>query len=294
MPSDSISADNEYIFAISPFLKKSTSQWNFKLGLELLRNRAGGFHIYPNFNFGFAVVPSYINFFASLDGYLERNDPTKIIGINPYLSDFYYFGNLFRLPDTDHELIVTAGLKGSNGIGGRYLISASYSSINNMLFYLNCHNYFIPAVNVGTLFNIRGEISGKITNRLSFIGNANFYNYNFENKPWNKPAWDAKFGLNYNLRNKILAGAELTSMGKRTNFITGFYADESGGAGAYFYLKEVEMPTHFNLNFKAEYRYSKILSFWTKLNNVSLNDYYEWALYPTHRFMFMAGFTYSL
>jgi hypothetical protein len=55
-----------------------------------------------------------------------------------------------------------------------------------------------------------------------------------------------------------------------------------------------EMPAHFNLNLSAEYRYSKILTFWTKLNNISYKRYTEWVYYPTEGFMFMVGFTYSL
>ena len=307
MPSDSIYFDNEFIFALSPFLKKSTSQWNFKIGLEFLSDRAGNFHVYPDLNFGFTVVPSFINFFASLSGYLERNDPLKVVGVNPYLANTPFFGSdsvalsLFRLPDTDHELVVTAGLKGSNGIGGRYLVSASYSVINNMLFFSNVvspdnvtpkamGNYFIPIVDLGNIFNLHGEINGKISDKLLFNGSANIYKYNFENTPWNKPAWDAKFVLDYNLRDKILAGVELMATDKRTNAFNADYHSKNAG----YTLREIEMPSHFNINLKAEYRYSKILSFWLKCNNISFDDYYEWAFYPSHRFLFMAGFTYSL
>ena len=56
----------------------------------------------------------------------------------------------------------------------------------------------------------------------------------------------------------------------------------------------IDMPAHFNINLSAEYRYSKILSFWTKFNNISYNRYYEWAYYPSERFIGMIGFTYSL
>ena len=214
---------------------------------------------------------------------------------------------LFRsLPDTDHELIITAGLKGSNGIGGRYLVSASYSIIDKMLFYHSLvrypsggpinpppefGNYFMPSADIGNIFNLHGEINGKITDKLSFNGKANIYNYEFENKPWNKPAWDAKFGLDYNLRDKILAGVELTSIGKRTNAI---FNDRGWWGGMFSGFDEIEEPMHVNLNLKAEYRYTKILSFWLKFNNISFKDYYEWAFYPSHRFMFMAGFSYSL
>ena len=151
-------------------------------------------------------------------------------------------------------------------------------------------NYFMPIVDLGNIFNLHGEINGKISDKLLFNGSANIYNYNFENKPWNKPAWDAMFGLDYNLRDKILAGVELMATDKRTNAINADYHSKNAG----YTLREIEMPSHFNINLKAEYRYSKILSFWLKCNNISFDDYYEWAFYPSHRFLFMAGFSYSL
>jgi hypothetical protein len=56
----------------------------------------------------------------------------------------------------------------------------------------------------------------------------------------------------------------------------------------------VEQPVHVNLGLSAEYRYTRILSFWIKVDNVSWNRYYEWAYYPSQMFNFMAGFSYSL
>lgn len=53
-------------------------------------------------------------------------------------------------------------------------------------------------------------------------------------------------------------------------------------------------PVHVNANLSAEYRYTKILSFWLKINNIAFNRNYDWAFYPTQRFMMMAGLTYSL
>lgn len=302
LPADSISTDNSYIISVSPFVKKTSQLWNFKIGFEALRDRRNEFHIYPDIAFGFNVIPSYMSFFARLNGYLERNDPLKIISENPFLADRQFYATLpksllFSLPDTDHELIVSAGLKGNTGIGGTYLVSASYSLINSMLFYTNmvrpdtlAGNYFMFFSNPGELLNIHGEMTGKITDKLSFSALANYYEYSFDITPWNKPAWDASAGLNYNLRDKIIAGVGLTALGKRKNVINGVNFSRTAG----YDPEEVEMPWHINMNISAEYRYSKILSFWTKLNNIAYNDYYEWAYYPTQRFLFMLGFTYSL
>ena len=92
-----------------------------------------------------------------------------------------------------------------------------------------------------------------------------------------------RFGLKYNLRDKIIAGMEITVQGKRKMIVNG----ESLSSIPVPLLNPAvifEMPAHFNLNLSAEYRYSKILSFWTKLNNISNNRYYEWVYYPSQGF----------
>jgi hypothetical protein len=283
------------IASISPFIKKSSEQWSFKLGFQALLDEYLGsvpvFHIYPDVNFGFSIVPSYVSFFAELAGKLEKNDPLKIFSENPYLKSDVH---LFTQMNTDHKLIVSTGLKGNTGLGGNYLASVSYSMIDNMLFYYNLDypaismvgNYFDAMGDDVELLQIHGEISGIINDKISYAGNLNSYKYTLTNNSfaWNKPDWDGKLGLKYNLRDKILVGMELTGVGKRKLIVL-----SSDPSNYYF-----EVPVHINLNLSAEYRYTKILSFWAKFNNISYNRYYEWAYYPSQRFLCMLGFTYSL
>jgi hypothetical protein len=295
-PSDTILSRPKYITSISPFIKKSTERWNFKLGLQALLDKnmeaSSVFHMYPDINFGFVIVPAYISFFSVLSGKLEKNDPLKIISENPYLSRD---GSLFKLTNTDHELILSAGLKGNSGLGGNYIISATFSQINDQLFYSNKFypenifapdygNYFIPIYDDVDLFNFHSELNGPINDKISFNAVANYNHYTVAkyDYAWNKPAWDAKLGLKYNLRDKILAGMELTAQGDRKLLVT-----------AVDYVA-YNAPAYFNLNLTAEYRYSKILSLWARFNNISYSRYYEWVYYPSQRFLCMVGFTYSL
>jgi hypothetical protein len=302
--SDLLLTDPKYTASVSPFIKKSTEQWNFKLGLQALLNKnmtlSPEFHIYPDVNFGFTIVPSYVNFNVGLSGKLEKNDPWKIIGINPYLVQD---GRLFRMPDTDHQLIVFSGLKGKTGVNGNWGLSASYSLIKNMIFYSNLvfpdllnppdpemGNYFIPVTDDVELLTIHGEMGGKINDKISYNGNANLYKYTLSTQDfaWNRPDWDGTFGLKYNLRDKIILGADFTAIGKRMVMVTRTATAKPITENASV------MPVHFNLSLSGEYRYSKILSFWTRFNNISNDRYYEWAFYPAQRFQFMVGFTYSL
>jgi hypothetical protein len=297
--SSTISERPKYFISVSPFVKKNSTLWSFKTGLQILLEKntssSARLHIYPDAMFSFNIVQSYIRFYGALNGKLEVNEPKKIIEENPFL---IRDGTLFTLPNTNHPLIISAGLTGNNGIGGNYVISASYSFINDMLFYSNLiqpediinpqyGNLFIPLKDDVELFNLHGEISGTISDKISYKGNANWYDYTLTkyDYPWNKPTWDGQIEMKYNLRNKIIAGADITAFGKR-RLIT-VNADET-------LQTPIDAPIHININLSAEYRYTKILSFWLKLNNITFNRYYEWAWYPSQRFLFMVGFTYSL
>ena len=134
-------------------------------------------------------------------------------------------------------------------------------------------------------------MSGPLNDKISYNWMATLYNYTTTQPyAWNKPDWDGHFGLKYNLRDKIIAGMELSAIGKRKEMVNGDIRSASAG----YISSTVDMPVHFNLNLNAEYRYSRILSFWTTINNIAIDRYYEWAYYPSQRFMFMLGFTYSL
>lgn len=300
---DTVSHKPRYVFAASPFIKKSTDQWNFNLGAHIVLERdlvsSAKLHLYPDVSFGFSIVPEYLRFFTSLDGRLEINDPLTVATINPFVVPD---GSLFRVPNTSHSLVITAGLKGNSGIGGTWLVSGSYSMINSMLFFTNVvhpdtasvvmrGNFFMPAPDDVDLLTLHGEMGGEINDRLSFNASAGYYKYTTTGNlfAWNKPSWDGKLELNYNLRDKIIAGAGLTLLGKRK---LGFMESPTGWNT--MAPVAIDAPVHVNLNLGAEYRYTKILSFWAKINNISLLRYNEWAFYPSQRFLVMAGFTYSL
>ena len=301
-PSREITERLKYVVALSPFIAKSTTQWNFRLGVQLLLDKDTSsnvkFHFYPDARFEFNIVPEYIRFFAGLNGKLEKNTPDKVIEENPFL---LRDGTLYTLPNTSHSLILSGGIKGNTGMGGNYLLSASYSMITNMLFYSNLvfsdplfesqvGNLFFPVPDDVELLNLHGEITGLIGDKISYRGRANYYNYNLTRNeyPWSRQPWDGQIGVKYNLRNKIIAGIEITALGKRRFIST--RNDLYLPSTSYVFIS----PVHVNANLSAEYRYTKILSFWLKVNNIAVNRNYDWAFYPTQRFMCMLGLSYSL
>jgi hypothetical protein len=300
-PPGKISSESRYLAGINPFLKKTSGQWDFKLGLRLMLDKdtaSAKVHFYPDIAFGFDIVPAYIRFFATLDGKLEKNDPMKVTRENPFMIKD---GSIFLLPNTSNPLVVSAGLKGNTGIEGNYLLSASYSLIDNLLLFSNrvfpddplspsLGNYFLPLADDAELLRIHGEMTGQLTPKISYSGSINFYDYNLTNNEfaWNMPGWDGKMTVRYNLRDKIIAGAEVAALGRRKLHATLLSASLTPDDII------IDSPAHLNINISAEYRYTRILSFWVKLHNIAINRYYEWAYYPSRRFLCMIGFSYTL
>lgn len=305
-PSSEISSSSRFIASVDPYLKKRNSDWDLRIGAVLLFDKFfteeySGFHLYPNLRFAFRIIPTYLGFFAELGGKLERNTPEEIVMKNPFIMPD---DTRFRIPNTSFPLIVKAGLEGETGLEGNYRISASYSIADNYILFsnllfkagstsLSMGNFFIPVIDDAEVLNIRGEMSGKLDNRFSFSAEAGYFNYVLTNSryAWGKPVWDADFFLKYNLRDKIIARAGINATGER-KFMETIPNILSGSQPAF--ERVLKMPAALNFNLSAEYRYTKILSFWLKFNNISFSKYYEWAFYPSQRFMILAGFTYSL
>jgi hypothetical protein len=304
-PSDSVASDGKYYVALSPHIEKRKNEWHVRLGLEAVLDKNYGedpvLKVYPDLKFGFNIIPDYLKFFAELGGRMERNEPMKMLGINPFI--YPADAGIFKLPNTSYSLAVKAGLGGESGLGYVYRIYGSYSIADDFLLFTNYNlsngastlshgNYFLPLADQAEILNIHAETGGSITGKLSYEASGGYWKYTLaeSDEPWGLPAWDANLKLKYNLRDKILANAGLSIGGKRKELITYEDIDPLGSD----FTKSIELPAKMFINLGAEYRFTNILSFWTRFDNISFTKQYERAFYPTRRFLFLAGFTYSL
>lgn len=163
---------------------------------------------------------------------------------------------IYCIPNTNHAIVISAGLKGNSGIGGNYVLSASYSIVNKMIFYSNIFypptsgmdqrgNYFTIQPDDAEVFNVHGELSGKFSKRMSFNSSVDYYKYTLSANQyaWNKPDWKGRMGLFYNLRDKIIAGAEVTALGSR-KLLVGQLAMIPVGGGVTPDSRVIEQPVH--------------------------------------------------
>lgn len=309
---DIVEVKPRHIFTVNPGLSKKSNEWSFNLGFKavtetrrhdiwtLSEEYKTRVHLYPDVNLNIAIIPSFLAFHLALEGELVNNSATEAVRINPFvLTD----GWLYRIPYTDNEIVARIGFSGSVIPSTSYKLNGSYTVFKDMLFFSNVRwegviltegvgNFFVPVMSDGNLANVGAEINTSVTPRLNAKLKADYYSYTLTDIdfPYNKPAFDGSVQLKYNLRDKILAGAGLNAIGKRKAYIIPMTLLGPMPPP----IDDIDLPLYIHMNLSAEYRYTKILSFWVRMSNLSFKRHYEWAYYPSQRFMFMAGFSYSL
>lgn len=274
---------SNFIFDLSPYFSKKTSEWRFLLGFttSIDRMEKTSFGIYPRAEFEFNIVEDVLVPYFGLTGYREANNYRKIIFENPYIKPG------LRLSNTDVSLIGFGGLKGTFNSKIAYNVKASILQSDSMYFYINdssdtLRNKFTAIFDKTSVMSLNGEVTWHQSNKLQFLLKANYHIYNTEKleKAWHKPIFELSFGAGYNIKDKILANMNLFYTGKR------FAPDALN--------QVIKLRPYLDANFSVEYRYTKILSFFIRLNNFTASKYQIWNQYPVQRFQLMGGFTYAL
>ncbi len=273
------------LFWLNPLVAKQAPEWGFTAGFNTygeVRNGDFRIHFYPRASFQFHIVKEVIVPYFGVDGYLESNNYKSTVEENPYVVP------TLSVRPTNHKLIAYAGVKGRITDAFIWNVKGSYSIIDDQYFFVNdttnfLKNQFTVVYDDITLTTLHGEITVRPSDAWKIFLKGNYYHYTLvrEEHPWNKPGFDISLQARYNMSDKILINMGIYTVGKR------YYEDFTD-------LAEETLPLMVDGNLGIEYRYSKLLSFWVRFNNVAAQKYYLYAQYPSYRFRAMLGLTYAL
>lgn len=278
----SVDSSSFTIVDVNPWYSKNTDEWKFLVGLNVNYDQSRSvINIYPRAVFEFNIVPKVLIPYMGINGYNEINNYGKILFENPFINAGQSFTN------TNHSLIIYAGLKGRYSNKMSFNLKGSYETISNMYFFVNdsslyLRNKFAAVYDNMTLMSLGAEVSWRQSEKLQFLlkGSYNTYELDSLAHPWHLPATQISLSSDYNLRNKILLAADIFYTGKR--YATGVSDNV------------IELKGYLDANLSIEYRYTKALSFFVRFNNLTASRYEIWNQYPTQRFQFLAGFSYAL
>ncbi len=283
--SDAFDTTNNSVIKINPDFSKSSDLWRFTVGLNSAIDTKGGqtnLSLYPLAKFEFNIVRNVLIPYMGITGDKKVNTYRSLLEENPFIVPGLVAEN------EDHQIIGYLGLKGRYSSKMSFDIQAKYSRVSylhsfvNDPFDQNPRNQFSLIYDDVDVFRAGGEINWNRSEKLKFLLRAYYYDYSQE--VYHKPEFEGTLNVAYNLRDKILIDANLFYTGARKAAI-----DNTGSE-----LEVREMNGFFDGNLTAEYRYTRLLSFFLRLNNFSASRYDNWYGYPVQRFQIMGGFSYAL
>ncbi len=290
LPKDTL---NDVIVKLNPYFAANGKKWKADIGLtaalDVFSNVGSGkFYFYPQINAQYDVYESIIIPYAGINGGLQKNSLRSLSTENPFISSNINYKN------TNTKFNIFGGLKGNLSSNMSYDAKASYSIVDSMHFFVidysdntTLDNKFKVVYDNTNLFNVSGQLKYQYKEKLHFITKGNYYLYKTKNleRAYHKPDFNLTFSTIYNLKSKIIIKADVFVIGNQ-------FALTQVQNGTTYTTEPKLLKGVGDINLGAEYRYSKMLSFFVNFNNIGNFRYYRWEKYPSQRFNLMAGLTF--
>lgn len=283
---------NDLIFSLSPSFEAQGEKWRAEVGLTGTLDNfkdATRFYVYPKITVQYDVYESMIIPYAGITGGLIKNSMRSLTTNNPFVD------TTLRYTNTNNKLNATLGLKGNISSNTSYDAKVSYSILDSLQYYMinynsnvQMYNQFDVVYDNTSLLTVGGQLKYAFREKWNLIAKGNYYMYSPKNlaRPYQKPDFDLTFTGIYNLQSKIILKADIFVMGKQWAYSQ--QADDTGAT----VLANKQIKGWVDANLEAEYRYSKMLSFFARVNNIANQRYYRWDRYPSQKIGFMVGLTF--
>jgi hypothetical protein len=283
---------NDFIFSVNPYFEANGKKWHADLGLTATIDAFDTktkFYFYPQLNVHYDVYESLIIPYAGLSGGLIKNSFRSLSTENPFIDPQVNYAN------TNNKYKVFGGLRGNLSSSTSYDARVSYSQLDSLHFFVidyntiaDLHNKFKVIYDNTSLLSVSGQVKYQYKEKMNLALKGNYYLYKPKNleRPYHKPDYDITLSALYNLRSKIIIKGDIFVIGNQWAL-----TQVQDSVGAYS-LKPKLLNNLVDINLGAEYRYSKMLSFFVNFNNIANMRYYRWERYPSQRFNMMIGLSF--
>jgi hypothetical protein len=283
---------NDLIVSLNPSCEAGGTKWHADIGLTgTLDNfkNANRFYFFPKLNIHYNVYENMIIPYAGVNGGLIKNSFRSLSKENAFVD------TTLRYTNTHNKYNAFIGLRGNLSSKTSYDAKVSYAQYDSLQFFVidysgsnQINNHFKVVYDNTTLLTASGQLKYQLKEKLNFILKGNYYLYKTKNltRAYQKPDFDLTFSGIYNLQSKIIVKADIFAVGQQ--WAQTQLTDNNGIKS----LSPKQLKGYVDANLGAEYRYSKMLSFFVQLNNIANQRYYKWDRYPSQRFNFMFGVTF--
>lgn len=272
------------IFKIAPSFHFTQDVFSIKAGFVLASE--SGFikktHFFPSAYASVNIVEEKVVAFTGITGDVAKNSLRNFSNENQFLAP-----NL-NLRNTIENLHFYGGLKGSLGSNFSFKAWAGVKSVKNLAFFVNDSTderkfkVIYDDGNIG-ITSLTTELNYQQSEKLRLYGSIRLDAYSLKKvaRAWHKPGSRAEISASYNFVDKFIIRTSLFYVGQR-NALVNFNTNSF-----------IQLKGYADLNLGIEYRYSKTLSAFVNLNNLTSTKYQLWRNYESYGFNALGGVTFS-
>lgn len=284
---DTLHTGDYALVKIQPFIATTYKEYQLKLGVNAVfqteTGKSGNFYAYPFAEAKFTIIPSIMSIKAGVTGDMERVSYKRAMEENPFL------GKNFDLSFENTKYKFYAAFESNLSSRLQLNIYGDASQIDQMVFYATdssnvLKNTFTTVIDDAQLVHLRADISYYSQPKWHAILSTNYYQYTPStiDAAWHKPVFEISLLTNYNIQDKIIVQANAF-------LINGIVArDVELGK-----IVSKSLDPIFDFNLGLEYRYTKNLGAFLNINNIASTRNFQYYRYPSQRFNFMLGISYS-
>jgi hypothetical protein len=279
------------ILTVNPFVKTRGKSWHARLGINVVvETDEGRTFFLPDISGKYTLVEDILSVFADIKGYSYRNSYRSLTTQNPFVSPNINFRT------STVKLDAVGGIRGNINQHLYFTLSGAYKIVDSMALFVNNPHLFDPLQSSFSVIydNVQlarfyGELGYSVDKKMNFAGWLAFNKYTMERelKPWHLPSLEAGVKGSYNLGDKIIVGLDVFYVGNR--YAKLWQLDKITDTGAEFIVKERNLKGYVDASINAEYRYTKKLSAFIRINNLAAQQYMIWNNFPSQRINGMAG-----
>jgi len=282
---------NDLIMSINPSFEANGKKWHADMGVTGTIdnfNKSTKFYFYPQLNLHYDIYENLVIPYVGVTGGLIKNSMRSLTRENAFVDTTINYRN------TNNKFNLFGGLRGNLSSSTSYDAKVSYAQYDNLHFFVInygganlIYNQFDVVYDNTSVLTVGGQLKYQHKEKLNLIAKGNYYIYKTKTltRAYHKPDFDLTGSAIYNMQSKIILRADLFFMGKQ-------WALTQVDDGVTTTLKPKQINGWTDINLEAEYRYSKMLSFFARANNIAGQRYYRWERYPSQRFNFMLGLTF--
>ena len=283
------------ILTINPFVRTSGNRWHARLGVNVaVETDEGKTHFLPDLSGKYNLVEDILSVYAEVKGYSYRNSYRSLTDVNPFISPAVHFRT------STVKLDAVVGLRGNINQNLYFNVTGAYKIVDSMALFVNKPHLIDPLqqsfdviydnINIARFYGELGYVqNSKITIASWFAYNQ--YTLETQAKAWQLPSIEGGLKASYNLGDKIILGTQLFYVGTRFAKLQQF--DKITANGIDLIVVDKKMNGYLDANISAEYRYTKKVAAFIKLNNLAAQQYAKWNNYPVQRLNGLLGINVS-